>query len=71
MNDTQIIYKDIIQEIEDILEIVPNNANLLLLLKATEYFKANKDALMVIRNGITRMQYSIGKVSQQEQKELL
>jgi hypothetical protein len=61
-----IIYSDIKQELNTLLEIAPNNENLLTVVKATEYFKENKAALLVIRKGLRNTNNEVLKVKEDE-----
>lgn len=72
MNTTpnNIIYSDIKQELDTLLEIAPQNENLLNVVKATEYFKENKEALLVIRNGLRNINSEVLKVKKDEHSVL-
>jgi hypothetical protein len=50
LTTNEIIYSDIKQELDILFKISPENENLATILKAAEYFKDNKEALLVIRN---------------------
>jgi hypothetical protein len=70
MNNTNIIYSDIIQELEVLLNITPENENLNILRKAADYFQDNKEALLVIRNGLIHINDGILKIKHEENEAL-
>jgi len=70
LTTNEIIYSDIKQELDILFKISPENENLATILKAAEYFKDNKEALLVIRNWLKNINNWVLKVKQDEQAHL-
>ena len=66
-NNTKIIYSDIKQELEQLLNIVPNNENLIKLDKACDYFKNDKEWLLIIRYWLKNINKSVNIIKREWQ----
>lgn len=61
-NTNKIIYSDIKQNLEILFKIFPENENLIKLDKATDYFKNDKEWLLIIRFWLKNLNKTVSEI---------
>ncbi|MFK7780316.1 MAG: hypothetical protein QM490_04135 [Candidatus Gracilibacteria bacterium] len=68
-DNTNKIYADIKQNLSSLFKIAPDNKNLLKLDQATEYLQNNPEGLLIIQNGLEKINKSVTKINKHGEKQ--